>query len=101
MPGAVIKRWGRSAYAASKAGILGLVRSVAQEWGKNNIRVNIVFPGWHKSPLTGEAFPKPESCQDHLLGHTPDLQETADHIYQLTTAKNISGQLFNFDNRIF
>ncbi|MEC9005357.1 MAG: SDR family NAD(P)-dependent oxidoreductase [Nitrospirota bacterium] len=91
---------GQTGYAASKAGVLGLMRSVAQEWGPSNIRVNAVFPGWHQSPLSGDAFPDPNSCPDHLLGHTPNLQATANLIFYLATAQDISGQIFNLDNRI-
>ena len=39
---------GQSAYAASKAGLLGLVKTAAREWGCSNVRVNAVFPGWHE-----------------------------------------------------
>ena len=92
---------GQAAYAATKAGVLGLIRSVAQEWGESNIRVNAVFPGWHQSTLSGEAFPTPESCHDHILGRTPNLQETANQIFHLATANDISGQVFNLDNRIW
>jgi len=74
---------------------------VAQEWRKSNIRVNAVFPGWHQSTLSGEAFPTPESCHDHILGRTPKLQETANQIFHLATANDISGQVFNLDNRIW
>ena len=91
---------GQTAYAASKAGVLGLMRSVAQEWGPSNIRVNAVFPGWHQSPLSGDAFPDPNSCHDHFLGRTPNLQSTANLIFYLATAQDISGQIFNLDNRI-
>jgi len=91
---------GQTAYAATKAGVLGLVRSVAQEWGSSNIRVNAVFPGWHYSRLSEKDFPSPGACHDHMLGRTPDLKETADHIYHLATAKDISGQTFNLDSRI-
>ena len=91
---------GQTAYAASKAGVLGLMRSVAHEWGPSNIRVNAVFPGWHQSPLSSEAFPGTNSCQDHFLGRTPNLQATANLIYYLATAQDISGQIFNLHSRI-
>jgi NAD(P)-dependent dehydrogenase (short-subunit alcohol dehydrogenase family) len=35
-----------SAYSASKAGLLGLVRSVAQDVGKFGVTANAVVPGW-------------------------------------------------------
>src|SRR5215470_11971693 len=34
------------AYNATKAGVIGLVRSLAEAYGKNGIRVNAVAPGW-------------------------------------------------------
>jgi NAD(P)-dependent dehydrogenase (short-subunit alcohol dehydrogenase family) len=34
------------AYGASKAGILAMTRSAAREWGKDNVRVNAVCPGF-------------------------------------------------------
>jgi meso-butanediol dehydrogenase / (S,S)-butanediol dehydrogenase / diacetyl reductase len=34
------------AYGASKAGILSLTRAAAREWGKHNIRVNAICPGF-------------------------------------------------------
>jgi NAD(P)-dependent dehydrogenase (short-subunit alcohol dehydrogenase family) len=46
-------KFGTSAYSASKAGLLGLARSVARETGRFGIRVNVVEPGWVKTPLTG------------------------------------------------
>ena len=35
-----------SVYAAAKAGIHGMTRALAREFGKHNIRVNTVVPGW-------------------------------------------------------
>jgi NAD(P)-dependent dehydrogenase (short-subunit alcohol dehydrogenase family) len=37
---------GRSAYAATKAGILGLTTGLSRELGSENIRINTVSPGW-------------------------------------------------------
>ena len=92
---------GQAAYAACKAGALGLVKSAAQEFGKVNVRVNAVFPGWHQSPLAGDAFPDQERLQAHVLGRTPSLDDVTDFIYRLTTTQDISGQVYNLDNRIW
>ena len=91
---------GQAAYAACKAGALGLVKSAAQEFGKANVRVNAVFPGWHQSPLAGDAFPGPDRLHAHVLGRTPRLDEVTDFIYRLSTTRDISGQVYNLDNRI-
>jgi 2-deoxy-D-gluconate 3-dehydrogenase len=40
------------AYAASKAGVLLLTRSLAVEWAPHNIRVNAIGPGYFKTELT-------------------------------------------------
>lgn len=43
----------QAAYAASKAGLLGLTRDLAQEWtGRRGIRVNAVAPGYFTSEMT-------------------------------------------------
>jgi 3-oxoacyl-[acyl-carrier protein] reductase len=43
---------GQGAYAASKAGILGMTRSLARETGKRGVRVNAVVPGFVATDLT-------------------------------------------------
>ena len=43
---------GQSNYAASKAGILGFTRSMAQEIGSRNIRCNAVAPGFIETEMT-------------------------------------------------
>jgi NAD(P)-dependent dehydrogenase (short-subunit alcohol dehydrogenase family) len=37
---------GSTAYCASKAGLLGLVRALAHEWAPQGVRVNAICPGW-------------------------------------------------------
>ncbi len=90
---------GQAAYAASKAGLLGLVKTAAKEWGQRNVRVNLVFPGWHNTALAGSAFPG-EGAADHVLGRTASLQEVAGSIYRLALLKDSSGQVWNLDSRI-
>jgi 3-oxoacyl-[acyl-carrier protein] reductase len=94
-------RSGQAAYAASKAGLLGLMRSAAREWGPVNVRVNLVFPGWHRTRVSHGAFPDPSDFDDHLLGRPPDVSEVARTIVRLTGLQDLSGQVWNLDSRIF
>lgn len=45
---------GDAAYSAGKAGMVSLTRSLAQEFGRYNIRVNIVCPGTVRTPIWDE-----------------------------------------------
>ncbi len=45
---------GLSAYAATKAGLLGMTRSLARELGSRNIRVNAVAPGFLETEMSSE-----------------------------------------------
>jgi NAD(P)-dependent dehydrogenase (short-subunit alcohol dehydrogenase family) len=40
-------------YSAAKAGIIGLTRQVAAEYARDNIRCNVIAPGWHKDTNLG------------------------------------------------
>jgi NAD(P)-dependent dehydrogenase (short-subunit alcohol dehydrogenase family) len=46
---------GLSAYAASKAGLVGLTQALATEWGSQGIRVNALLPGGTDTPM-GRSF---------------------------------------------
>jgi 3-oxoacyl-[acyl-carrier protein] reductase len=60
--------WGQSNYAASKAGIIGFTKSLAQELGSRNVRANVIAPGYVKTQLT-EVIP--EDAKTKMLGLTP------------------------------
>lgn len=45
----------RSAYNASKHGLVGLTRTLAAEWGGRGVRCNAVCPGWVKTPMDSSA----------------------------------------------
>lgn len=59
---------GQAAYSASKAGLIGLTKSVARELASRNIRVNAVSPGFIATDMTS-AIPAP--AKDKLLDSIP------------------------------
>lgn len=70
-----------SAYNASKAGLLGLVHTAANELGPYQIRVNAVCPGLIRTRLTERHFSSPEILRDYFrhipLGRGGDPIEVA------------------------
>jgi NAD(P)-dependent dehydrogenase (short-subunit alcohol dehydrogenase family) len=45
----------RTAYNASKHGLIGLTRTLASEWGGHGVRCNAVCPGWVKTEMDDDA----------------------------------------------
>jgi 3-oxoacyl-[acyl-carrier protein] reductase len=60
--------WGQSNYGASKAGIIGFTKSLAQELGSRNVRANVVAPGYVKTQLTDVI---PDDAKTKMLDFTP------------------------------
>jgi 3-oxoacyl-[acyl-carrier protein] reductase len=90
---------GQAAYAASKAGLIGLVKTAAQEWGPDNIRVNLLLPGWHKTRLSEDAMPS-DDWANHALRRPPNLDEVARTVVHLVQLQDVSGQVWNCDSRL-
>ena len=59
---------GQVNYAASKAGIVGLTKSLAKELGNRGVRANAIAPGYIDTELTGVL---PEDVRNVILGNTP------------------------------
>jgi 3-oxoacyl-[acyl-carrier protein] reductase len=59
---------GQSNYVASKAGLIGLTKSLAQEMASRNITVNAVAPGFIDTDMTAGLSPE---LKENLLGHIP------------------------------
>jgi 2-deoxy-D-gluconate 3-dehydrogenase len=58
-------------YAASKAGIVQLAKSMAIAWAKDNIQVNAILPGWIDTELTQAARQQVQGLHDKVLARTP------------------------------
>jgi 3-oxoacyl-[acyl-carrier protein] reductase len=92
---------GQTAYAATKAGLLGLTRSLAKELGSRNVRVNAVAPGLIETAMTAEM---PDAARAAFLGGlalgrpgTPD--DVAGVVTFLTSdaARYVTGQTIVVD----
>jgi 3-oxoacyl-[acyl-carrier protein] reductase len=57
---------GQANYVASKAGLIGLTKALAQEMGSRNITVNAVAPGYIETDMTHKLS---QELKDNLVGH--------------------------------
>jgi 3-oxoacyl-[acyl-carrier protein] reductase len=92
---------GQANYAASKAGLIGLTKSVAKELGSRGITVNAIAPGFISTDMTAELSDEATAA---LLGQIPlgklgEAEDVADLALFLASpgARYITGQTFNVD----
>ncbi|CAM2069832.1 3-oxoacyl-ACP reductase FabG [Sulfidibacter corallicola] len=60
--------FGQANYAATKAGVIGLTKTLAKELGRFNVRVNAVAPGFIETPMTAAI---PEKVLDQIRSKPP------------------------------
>ena len=58
------------AYSASKGGIVQMTRALATAWGRDNIQVNALLPGWINTDLTESARREVEGLADRVSART-------------------------------
>ncbi|WP_170378822.1 SDR family oxidoreductase [Ruegeria atlantica] len=69
---------GMAAYAASKAGMIGLVQSIASDHAKDGIRINAILPGGTKTAMTsGDSETEDFIANLHPLQRMADPEEIA------------------------
>jgi NAD(P)-dependent dehydrogenase (short-subunit alcohol dehydrogenase family) len=61
----------RTAYNASKHGLIGLTRTLAVEWGGRGVRVNAVCPGWVKTEMDHKDQAGGSYTDQDITDHVP------------------------------
>jgi len=59
------------AYSAAKSAYVGMVRSLATEWGPQGVRVNAIAPGWIASDMLDKALSGDPARKTKIIGRTP------------------------------
>lgn len=94
---------GQANYSASKAGIIGVTRTLAQEFSQYNISVNAVCPGFVLTDLNKGNKDKLEKAKESsLLSIQHNLEDLVSLVLFLSSdyINCISGQVINVDSRI-
>lgn len=90
---------GQANYCASKAGLIGLTKSMAKELAKRNITVNAIAPGFITTDMTDSLAPelKDQLQQSIPLGRLGSGEDIAQTVNFLTQSSYITGQVLSVD----
>lgn len=95
---------GQANYAAAKAGLIGLVKSAALEYGARGLRANCVLPGLLETRMTAALLADPARRRElearHALRRLNTVADAARFIVFLDSLAHVSGQVFQLDSRV-
>lgn len=96
---------GQANYAASKAGLIGLTKSIAREYGERGIRVNAVAPGFIKTKMTEFLDEKAKEMMFKAipLGRLGEPDDIAHVVYFLLSeyGSYITGEVINVNGGMY
>ena len=97
---------GVTPYAMSKAGVLMMTRSLANEWGKHGVRVNSIAPGFFPTALSAKMWAQ-EKMANWAKGNTPlgrlgDVKELVGAAIYLASPASafVTGQTLRVDGGV-
>lgn len=90
---------GQCNYSASKAGLIGMTKSVARELAAKNIRCNAVAPGFIATDMTTDQADNPLLSMIPL-GRMGETEDVAEAVAYLVTAKYVTGEVLRVDGGI-
>ncbi len=90
---------GQCNYSASKAGLIGLTKSIAKEYAAKGIRCNAIAPGFIKTDMTRSHEENPLLAMIPL-GKMGDPDDIADAVAYLVNAKYVTGDVLRVDGGI-
>jgi 3-oxoacyl-[acyl-carrier protein] reductase len=89
---------GQTNYAAAKAGLIGLTKSIAKEVGSRGITANVIAPGFIETDMTHD-LPHKEQLLGHIplkrFGQADDIAKAV--VFLVTSAPYITGQVLHVD----
>ncbi len=95
---------GQANYAAAKAGLIGLCKSIAVEYGARGLRANCVLPGLLETRMTEALLSDParrrELEEQHALRRFNTVADAARFMVFLDSMAHVSGQVFQLDSRV-